>query len=136
MVETTEHTADLTESTNEPQLLLKKKVKPVQVSTDTRQDDPAVQKPTEKMTGERCEECRKQGCFVHNRKEGSIVCTNCGLVQKSRVIDETSEWRNFGDEGKSTADRVGGRLNPFLTDFGLSTVANGTRELKMWSERT
>jgi transcription initiation factor TFIIIB Brf1 subunit/transcription initiation factor TFIIB len=71
-----------------------------------------------------------------NRKEGTIVCTACGLVQKSRIIDESSEWRNFGDEGDSTANRVGGKLNPLLTDFGLSTVVNGPKELRMWSQRT
>jgi transcription initiation factor TFIIIB Brf1 subunit/transcription initiation factor TFIIB len=56
------------------------------------------------------------------------VCTACGLVQQSRIIDETSEWRNFGSDhgdGKSNANRVGGRLNPYLSDFGLSTVVKG-----------
>lgn len=56
-----------------------------------------------------------------NRKEGTIVCTSCGLVQKSSIIDETSEWRNF-DNSDNTANRVGGKLNPYLSDFGLSTV--------------
>lgn len=84
----------------------------------------------------RCDECGKVGQFALNRREGTVVCTGCGLVQKSRIIDETSEWRNFGGEGESTANRVGGRLNPYLTDFGLSTVVNGSKELRMWSERT
>lgn len=60
------------------------------------------------------------------------MCTACGLVQQSRIIDETSEWRNFGSDhgdGKSNANRVGGRLNPYLSDFGLSTVVKGQKEL-------
>jgi transcription initiation factor TFIIIB Brf1 subunit/transcription initiation factor TFIIB len=69
-----------------------------------------------------------------NRKEGTLVCTSCGIVAKSGLIDETSEWRNFGNdnggEAHSSANRVGGRLNPYLSDFGLSTVVNGHKELQ------
>jgi transcription initiation factor TFIIIB Brf1 subunit/transcription initiation factor TFIIB len=79
---------------------------------------------------EKCSDCGKFSEFVVNRKEGTIVCTSCGLVQKSRIIDETSEWRNFSsDDGKSNPNRVGGKLNPFLSDFGLSTVVKGQKEL-------
>lgn len=31
---------------------------------------------------------------------------------------------------------MGGKLNPYLSDFGLSTVVKGQKELQMWSERT
>ena len=90
---------------------------------------------------ERCEECKKEE-FVSNRAEGTIVCTNCGLVQQSRVIDETSEWRNFSNEnsggGQNNQNRVGGKLNPYMSDFGLSTMVKGTgaKEAVLWSQRT
>lgn len=69
------------------------------------------------------------------------MCTNCGLVNESRIIDETSEWRNFSNEngdGTNARDRVGGRLNPYVSDFGLSTMVKGggASEVKIWSERT
>jgi transcription initiation factor TFIIIB Brf1 subunit/transcription initiation factor TFIIB len=67
---------------------------------------------------------------------GNIVCQRCGLVQKSRLIDETAEWRNFGvnekGEGGNGGDksRVGGELNPFQSDFGLQTSIRGQNDFK------
>lgn len=46
---------------------------------------------------QKCEDCYKTD-FVMNRAEGTLVCTHCGLVAESRLIDETSEWRNFSNE--------------------------------------
>lgn len=63
-----------------------------------------------------------------NRAEGTLVCTNCGLVSQSRIIDETSEWRNFSNDngdGPNVQNRVGGRLNPYVSDFGLTTMVRG-----------
>ena len=88
----------------------------------------------------RCEDCKKED-FVMNRAEGTVVCTNCGLVSQSRIIDEASEWRNFSnDNGEATnsRDRVGGKLNPYVSDFGLNTMVRGSgaREVQIWSERS
>ena len=58
------------------------------------------------------------------------------------MIDESSEWRNFsnenGDGGHNAKNRVGGKLNPYLSDFGMSTMVKGSgaKEVQMWSERT
>jgi hypothetical protein len=59
------------------------------------------------------------------------------------VIDETSEWRNFsnenGDGAGSSKNRVGGKANPYFSDFGLSTMITGMnapKELQVWSQRT
>mmetsp|Transcript_11404 Transcript_11404/g.15348 ORF Transcript_11404/g.15348 Transcript_11404/m.15348 type:complete len:80 (+) Transcript_11404:360-599(+) len=78
--------------------------------------------------------------MVMNRAEGTLVCTNCGLVNQSRIIDETSEWRNFSSDtgdGTNARDRVGGRLNPYVSDFGLTTMVKGgnCKELQIWSQR-
>lgn len=45
-------------------------------------------------------------------------------MAESRLIDERSEWRSFADGDKDGADpsRVGGAVNPLLSDGGLSTV--------------
>ena len=64
-----------------------------------------------------------------NRAEGTVVCTNCGLVSQSRIIDEASEWRNFSNdngEANNSRDRVGGKLNPYVSDFGLNTMVRGS----------
>lgn len=44
----------------------------------------------------------------------------CGVVQESRIIDESSEWRNFSDKGDGTEDksRVGGAGNPLIESKG------------------
>jgi transcription initiation factor TFIIIB Brf1 subunit/transcription initiation factor TFIIB len=53
----------------------------------------------------------------------------CGLVQSSRIIDETAEWRSFGgdggDDGKADMNRVGGKTNPYLSNSGLDTSIKG-----------
>jgi len=70
------------------------------------------------------------------------VCQSCGLVKQSRIIDESSEWRNFSNEngegGGANKNRVGGKLNPYYSDFGLTTMVKGSgaKEVQMWSERT
>lgn len=76
-----------------------------------------------------------------NRAEGTLVCTNCGLVSQSSIIDEASEWRNFSNENgeaNNARDRVGGRLNPYVSDFGLSTMVSGSgaAEVQNWSLRS
>lgn len=43
-------------------------------------------------------------------------------------MDETAEWRSFGDgdDGKTDMNRVGGKTNPFLSNSGLDTSIKGT----------
>lgn len=90
--------------------------------------------------GKKCSDCKRTE-FAINRAEGTLVCIGCGLVNQSRIIDETSEWRNFSNEnsdGTNTRDRVGGKLNPYMTDFGMSTMVKGSgaKEVQMWAQRT
>jgi transcription initiation factor TFIIB len=49
------------------------------------------------------------------------------VVVESRIIDERSEWRTFNDKDKEGGDpsRVGGPINPLLSDGGLSTMISG-----------
>ena len=72
---------------------------------------------------ERCEEC-KSADLVIKHYEGTIVCDNCGLVQQSRIIDDSSEWRTFSTEAAGSGanpSRVGGKLNPYLSNYGIDT---------------
>jgi transcription initiation factor TFIIB len=72
-------------------------------------------------------ECKSEG-MVTNAKQGVVVCTTCGLVISSRIIDESAEWRNFGesDDGKTDMNRVGGKNNPFISTGGLDTHISGS----------
>ena len=90
---------------------------------------------------EKCDECKKLDLVI-NHVEGTIVCRNCGLVQQSRIIDETSEWRTFTSEtsGNNSANpsRVGGKLNPYFSKSGIDTQVKGTNasEIQKWNDRT
>jgi transcription initiation factor TFIIIB Brf1 subunit/transcription initiation factor TFIIB len=79
--------------------------------------------------------------LVVNHVEGTLVCQGCGLVQLSRIIDDSSEWRTFSSEtssGGSNPSRVGGRLNPYLSNHGIDTqvTGKGASEIQKWSDRS
>lgn len=66
-----------------------------------------------------CKYCRRHPPnIVEDRKSGDMICGDCGLVFPMRIIDTSSEWRNFGasDSGGAGDDpsRVGAAENPLL----------------------
>ncbi|PON64553.1 TFIIB transcription factor [Trema orientale] len=70
-----------------------------------------------------CSDCKRQTLVVVDRSAGDTVCSECGLVLESHSIDESSEWRTFANESADNDPvRVGGPMNPLLSDGGLSTV--------------
>ena len=72
-----------------------------------------------------CRECLVPQPIVEDHSSGDLICTGCGLVLEARGIDETSEWRTFGNSDKETGadpNRVGGPVNALLTGGGLGTV--------------
>ena len=89
---------------------------------------------------DKCEECKKADLVIKH-VEGTIVCNNCGLVQQSRIIDDASEWRTFSSEtsnGGSNPNRVGGKLNPFLSNYGIDTqvVGKNASDIQKWNDRS
>ena len=85
-----------------------------------------------KLEENKCDVCRKPDGIVNNEKEGTAVCKYCGSVKEYSVIDETSEWRNFGndgsgksDGGRSSGDRTGGNVTMNLDGLGLETTITG-----------
>jgi len=73
-----------------------------------------------------CPKCATHTPIVEDHASGDLVCTECGLVIESRIIDECSEWRTFGDgdKDKNGADpsRTVGATNVMLSGGGLSTT--------------
>jgi len=70
--------------------------------------------------------------FVEDHSAGDLICTSCGAVAQSRMIDESSEWRTFNsDKGEGSGpdpNRVGGAINPLLKEGGLGlSVANSSK---------
>lgn len=72
-----------------------------------------------------CPHCFTENTIIIDFTSGQVACTNCGCVVEDRIIDETSEWRNFSNEnpgsGASDQNRVGGPINPYLDEVSLST---------------
>ena len=89
---------------------------------------------------DQCDECKKPNLKI-NHVEGTIVCSDCGLVQQQRIIDDSSEWRSFSSEnsaGGANSNRVGGKWNPYLSNYGIDTVVKGTNanEINKYNERS
>jgi hypothetical protein len=46
-----------------------------------------------------CKDCKKiPSNVVENYKAGDYVCGDCGLVFPMRIIDMSTEWRNFSND--------------------------------------
>lgn len=75
---------------------------------------------------QKCPDC-KESNFVEDHSAGDLICANCGVVVEAHAIDERSEWRTFSDKDAGGGDpsRVGGPVNPLLSDGGLSTMITG-----------
>lgn len=87
------------------------------------------------MADSYCADCKRLTEVVFYHSAGDTICSECGLVLEAYSVDETSEWRIFANESSDHDPvRVGGPLNPLLSDGGLSTViakptAGGSTEL-------
>ncbi len=70
---------------------------------------------------ESCKEC-SNGYFVLDEFRGEKICSSCGLVYKSKIIDPGPEWRAFDADQKKKRTRVGAPLTFTIHDKGLSTI--------------
>jgi len=62
--------------------------------------------------------CGMENSFVEDSNSGDIVCTACGRVAESRIIDQQGEWRNFADSDKDRARAQ--ETDEFLEDMSTS----------------
>jgi transcription initiation factor TFIIB len=92
---------------------------------------------------DKCTLCKSEDSIITDFTNGQVACTNCGAVLDDRIIDETSEWRNFSSEnpGSSNSDpnRVGGPINPYLDEINLSTTISTKKRngiLSKWQRRS
>ncbi|MBD3186113.1 transcription initiation factor IIB [Candidatus Bathyarchaeota archaeon] len=70
---------------------------------------------------ELCTECQ-EGYFVVDEVRGEKICSNCGLVVKSKIVDLGPEWRAFDSDQKKKRTRVGAPITYTIHDKGLSTM--------------
>ncbi|GLU21453.1 hypothetical protein SLE2022_375910 [Rubroshorea leprosula] len=75
------------------------------------------------MSDNFCSDCKRLTEVVFDHAAGDTICSECGLVPEAHSVDETSEWRTFANESSDNDPvRVGGLINPLLTNGGISTV--------------
>ena len=73
-------------------------------------------------------ESRKKcsGCgsakLVRDYERAELVCTQCGLVNSSKIMDMGPEWRAFDQEQRERRGRVGAPMTLTIHDKGLSTM--------------
>ena len=86
----------------------------------------------------KCPQCHKQA-LVDDYKQGNRVCTKCGTVCESWMMDMTAEWRNFSDNGNGEGGvnraRTGTAVNPYLTGENLGIKIAGNSKVATFSMR-
>lgn len=82
----------------------------------TKKDD-----DVEEISSTNCSNC--EYVLMRDMSSGIIVCTNCGLVNESDIIDQSPEWSLVNnDESKKDSSRCGVPINPLLEKSSMSTV--------------
>ena len=111
---------------------------------------PRIQDQTESVTG--CTDCGNTN-VIRDPVRGEVICTNCGLVLDSHMMDHGPEWRAFTSEERDKRARTGSPIDYTRHDKGLSTTidwrdrdANGRKlapglraqiyRLRKWQIRT
>tara|TARA_B110000003_G_scaffold271630_1_gene306117 strand:- start:1232 stop:2809 length:1578 start_codon:yes stop_codon:yes gene_type:complete len=96
------------------------------MTTTTTNHAPSPSTQEVKKFTQICAKCARHTAIVEDHASGDLICTECGLVIESRIIDECSEWRTFGDgdkdRGGADPSRTVGATNVMLTGGGLSTT--------------
>ncbi|MEE9323352.1 MAG: transcription initiation factor IIB [Candidatus Aenigmarchaeota archaeon] len=85
--------------------------------------------PKDEKKKRKCPEC-KSSELRHDPSRGEMVCSKCGLVIDSSMIDTTQEWRAFDDNQRSRRVRTGAPLTVTKHDQGITTeIGKGRGEL-------
>ena len=75
------------------------------------------------VEGKEKQKCPECGCenLTYDPSRGEMVCSKCGLVIDSSMIDTTQEWRAFDDSQRSKRVRTGAPLTITKHDRGITT---------------
>jgi transcription initiation factor TFIIB len=84
---------------------------------------------------DKCNECGNED-IVEDRKQGDMICKNCGLVLLAHMIDFTTEWRNFSEDQRGNdPNRVGSPLHPLIESNTSTIVSKGLKGSNFLNER-
>ena len=70
---------------------------------------------------ELCPECGSTH-IVQDSGSGELICSGCGLVVKTSILNDGPEWRAFTPTEKNNRSRVGVPLSFAVHDKGLTTM--------------
>ncbi len=74
----------------------------------------------------KCKVCgnNDQGAFVLDRKNGDLICTNCGTIATESLMHEGSQFRKF--EGEEDRNHHGDVANPLYSNaYNMGTSLSG-----------
>ncbi|KAL7567835.1 hypothetical protein ACA910_000579 [Epithemia clementina (nom. ined.)] len=77
----------------------------------------------------KCPTCgnNDQSAFVLDRKNGDVICSNCGTVVSESLMHEGSQYRKF--EGEIDRNHHGDTANPLLSNaHNMSTTLSGVSQ--------
>ena len=66
--------------------------------------------------------------FYEDSSRGENICTACGCVMETRIVDSGPEWRAFTAEERNARARTGSPMTLTMADKGLATTIG-------WSDR-
>ena len=69
----------------------------------------------------RCPNCGSTN-LLRDPEQAEIVCTRCGLVIETDLMDYGPEWRAFDDDQRTDRVRVGAPITYTIHDKGLTTT--------------
>jgi transcription initiation factor TFIIB len=72
-----------------------------------------------------CPECKEYTDTIEDEVTGDVICRECGLVIKERIIDIGKEWRSYTPEEVDKRARTGGSISLSVYDKNLNTIIMG-----------
>lgn len=66
--------------------------------------------------------------FYEDSSRGENICTSCGCVMETQIVDSGPEWRAFTAEERNARARTGSPMTLTMADKGLATTIG-------WSDR-
>ena len=76
-----------------------------------------------------CVECTGELIFDNSR--GEIICSNCGLVTESKMIDHSQEWRAYSNDEYNNRSRTGDPLDVLSDDIKLRSTFSSHHKTSM-----
>lgn len=80
-------------------------------------------------TKNKCPNCQDEDSIISDFNGGCIVCSNCGYVLETSVLDNNPEWKTKSDG--SCSNRCGVPINMLLPQSSMSITIKGLRNYKL-----